>query len=121
MSVAESEPLDAGDAASGRHHNEVLVRGRMSAPAESRELPSGDVVVVFRVIVERARAGRERQRVDTIDCAAWTPRVQRSARSWQPGELVEVSGALRRRFRRADAGATSRVEVEVRRARRVRS
>lgn len=120
MRVLNSTDVDADDGAADGHCNEVRLRGRMSAPAEARELPSGDVVVTFRVIVERVAAESQRQRVDTIDCAAWTPRAQRSARSWQPGDLVEVGGALRRRFRRADGGATSRVEVEVTRARRVR-
>lgn len=100
--------------------NEVLLRGRLAAAAESRELPSGDLLVTFRVIVDRARADGERLRVDTIDCTAWTARVQRSAVAWQPGDRVEVGGSLRRRFRRAAEGATSRVEVEVRRARRLR-
>lgn len=103
-----------------RHCNEVRLRGRLSAEAEPRELPSGDLVVTFRVIVERAAANASRQRVDAIDCAAWTVRVQRSALAWRPGELVEVTGALRRRFRRTAEGATSRFEVEVTRARRVR-
>ena len=31
--------------------NEVLLVGRVSAPAVSRELPSGDKVVEFRVVV----------------------------------------------------------------------
>lgn len=119
MSILNSESAEA-DGSADVHCNEVRLRGRMSAAAEARELPSGDVVVTFRIIVDRDDADRQRQRVDTIDCAAWTPRAQRSARSWQPGELVEVTGALRRRFRRAPTGATSRVEVEISRARRVR-
>ena len=32
---------------------------------------------------------------------------------WQPGDVVEVEGAIRRRFFRAGGGAASRVEVEV--------
>jgi single-strand DNA-binding protein len=103
-----------------RHCNEVRIRGRLSSEAEPRELPSGDVVVTFRVIVDRMPPEAGRQRVDTIDCAAWTARVQRSAQSWSPGDLVEVTGALRRRFRRSGTGVSSRFEVEVTRARRAR-
>ncbi|HET7327048.1 MAG TPA: single-stranded DNA-binding protein [Nocardioidaceae bacterium] len=120
MSAVEAQPVGAEPAVTAAYCNEVRLRGRMSAPAESRALPSGDTVVTFRVIVERDTADRPRQRVDTIDCAAWTPHTQRSARTWQPGDVVEVTGALRRRFRRGAAGPTSRVEVEVFRARRVR-
>lgn len=121
MSALKSESVTAAESSTKPEHcNEVRLRGRMSAAAESRELPSGDVVVTFRIIVDRAPPDSPRRRVDTIDCAAWTGRVQRSALTWQAGELVEVSGALRRRFRRSATGATSRVEVEVARARRAR-
>ena len=101
--------------------NEVLLRGRVAAAAESRELPSGDVLVTIRLIVDRDPAAhvRSRQRVDTIDCVAWQRRPQRSLRSWAPGDLVEVSGAIRRRFFRAATGPVSRVEVEVAAARRL--
>ena len=46
--------------------NDVLLRGRVSAVARSKELPSGDKVVEFRLIVTR----EERQGVDTLDIAA---------------------------------------------------
>jgi len=78
--------------------------------------------VTARVIVDRDPTSRARsqQRVDTIDCVAWLSKVQRSMRTWVPGEHVEVAGAIRRRFYRADAGPVSRVEVEIRRTRRVK-
>jgi hypothetical protein len=41
-------------------------------------------------------------------------------RSWVADNTVSVEGHLRRRFRRSEAGPTSRVEVEVTRARRAR-
>ncbi|MBF4163826.1 single-stranded DNA-binding protein [Nocardioides acrostichi] len=103
--------------------NEVVVRGRLSAPAEERELPSGDVVVTLRVIVSRARprgpSARSKQRFDVIDCAVWAARLRRTVRAWRAGDVVEVEGALRRRFYRGAAGTTSRVEVEAARARRI--
>src|SRR5690348_15191556 len=76
--------------------NEVFLRGRVAAVPVERELPSGDSVMTVRLIVERATqpAGRSSQRVDTIDCVAWTARVHRTLRRWQPGDQVEVSGAL---------------------------
>lgn len=101
--------------------NEVVLHGRMAAPAQRRVLPSGDLLLSFRVIVDRSIPdGQAKRRVDTIDCLAWTARTQRSVGSWNAGDLVSIEGALRRRFRRYNGGALSRVEVEVRRARRLR-
>ncbi len=104
------------------HVNQVRLRGRVSAPAEQRVLPSGDLLVTARLVVRRTRpSGRDRQPIDTLDCMAWSGRVRRSMLSWQPGSLVEVEGAIRRRFSRRAGGLTSRVEIEVLRARRVRA
>jgi single-strand DNA-binding protein len=98
------------------------LRGRVAAAADERELPSGHSIVTVRVIVDRDVAARRRSRqvVDTIDCVAWRSRVQRSIRTWRPGDWVEVEGALRRRFFRSQGGSASRTEVEVAAARRVR-
>jgi single-strand DNA-binding protein len=103
------------------HANEVHLVGRLAAEPVPRELPSGDLVVTFRLVVarERTRASAARTAtVDTIDCAAWTKGAQRSLRAWEPGDVIEVRGALRRRFWRAAHGASSRSEVEVSSARR---
>lgn len=112
---------EAGQAAGG-HSNEVHLVGRLAAAPVSRDLPSGDLVVTFRLVVARDRASRapsaRAATVDTIDCAAWTKATQRSLRSWDPGDIVEVRGALRRRFWRSPHGPSSRSEVEVTSARR---
>jgi single-strand DNA-binding protein len=110
---------DAGSPPAAR--NEVLLCGRVAAPAEQRELPSGDTIVTARVIVDRDNAarGRSAQRVDTIDCVAWGSRVQRSLLRWQVGQFVQVQGAMRRRFFRGQTGPVSRVEVEVTATRRL--
>ena len=106
------------------HRNTVSLVGRVSGVPQERTLPSGDQVVTFRLVVQRGdqrgSAARSRQRVDTLDCAAWGARVRRTVVAWQSGDTVEVQGALRRRFRRTPAGPTSRVEVEIRTARRHR-
>lgn len=103
------------------HVNEVTLHGRLAAAPGSRELPSGDVLLTFRLIVDRPRApGETRRRVDTIDCAAWSARAQRTVRGWRAGDAVRVEGQLRRRFRRTEHGSVSRVEVEVLRAKRAR-
>lgn len=113
----------ATEAASGTACNEVILCGRVAAPPEQRELPSGDFLVTARVIVDRdaAALSRSSQRVDTIDCVAWSTRVQRTMLNWQAGDTVRVEGSIRRRFFRGQTGAVSRVEVEVKRARRLRA
>jgi single-strand DNA-binding protein len=103
--------------------NEVLLVGRVAAEAEERTLPSGTVLVTFRVIVDRPPAAKPAHprtpAVDTIDCVAGNATVRRAALGWLPGDVVEVTGSLRRRFWRAGTGAASRTEVEVAKARRL--
>lgn len=102
--------------------NEVRLLGRLPAAAEERALPSGDVLVTFRVVVPRPPAKEQRSKappVDAIDCAVWGGPARRTVLGWSPGDQVEVHGALRRRFWRAGGGAASRTEVEVTRARRI--
>lgn len=105
--------------------NEVLLAGRVSGAPEERELPSGDVIVSWRVVVDRpaprrtAASGRS-PTIDTIDCVAWSGRLRRTARGLADGDRVAVEGALRRRFWRGPAGAASRTEVEVAALRRLR-
>ena len=105
--------------------NEVALVGRVSAPAEERTLPSGDVLSSWRLVVDRPPSrrvlpeGARPVTVDTIDCVAWTGGVRRAAGSLAAGDLVRVEGALRRRFWRAGAAAASRYEVEVTTAKRL--
>ena len=102
----------------------VLLSGRVTAPPEERELPSGDVLVTFRLSVPRRPTplGRgSRQTSDWVDCVAAAARVRRAARTWSVGDEIEVDGVLRRRFyRTASGGGGNRLEVEALQARRVR-
>lgn len=101
--------------------NEVSLLGRLSAPPEERVLPSGDAIVTWRLVVRRppsTRAGAPS--VDTIDCASFRADVRRAAAKWRADDVLEVNGALRRRFWRGGSGAASRTEVEVTSVRRVR-
>lgn len=88
--------------------NDCLLRGRVSAEAVDRELPSGEHVVEFRLIITRA----EREGVDTLDIAAWSAKARRTALSLKPGEWIEVAGAVRRRFWQGPAGLASRWQIE---------
>ena len=103
--------------------NEVLLVGRLAAAPVERELPSGDLLATFRVIVDRPPVRKpvsERTTtVDTLDCVVWTAALRRAAAGWAPGDVLELDGALRRRFWRSPGGTASRYEVEVTKARRV--
>ncbi|MFL6137577.1 MAG: single-stranded DNA-binding protein [Frankiaceae bacterium] len=104
--------------AAAEHCNEVVLRGRLAAPAESRQLPSGDLIASFRLVVDRPARRRKRPgdrapTVDTLDCVAWRAALRRAALAWRAGDTVEVTGALRRRFWRSPTGPVSRCEVEV--------
>jgi single-strand DNA-binding protein len=67
---------DRCDEAAETSANEVLLTGRVSGEPQERELPSGDRVVQFRVVVRRATprpaAEGSRASVDTIDVSCWT-------------------------------------------------
>jgi single-strand DNA-binding protein len=54
-----------------------------------------------------------RQTADWVDCSAWGAKIRRTASRWRAGDLVEIEGALRRRFYRGAAGTATRLEVEV--------
>ena len=115
-------PVDVSvEPAASSHRNEVLLTGRIAAPAEERELPSGDVIAVWRLVVDRpperrrapAATGQRSPTVDTLDCVAWTAAVRRKVTRFATGDVVSVNGSLRRRFWRAGAATVSRYEVEV--------
>ena len=84
--------------------NDLLLRGRVSAQALEKELPSGDKIVEFRLFVSRQR----RDGVDTLDIAAWSAKSRRIALTLKPDEWIEVSGAIHRRFWRGAGGLASR-------------
>ena len=101
------------------HRNEVLLVGRLSAAPEVRVLPSGDEITTWRLVVARDDAVDGRPSQDTLDCTAWSARTRKAAASWEAGDVVEVEGALRRRFWKTPASLASRCEIEVSRGRRL--
>jgi single-strand DNA-binding protein len=99
-----------------RPANEVRLRGRVSTAPEERVLPSGTLIVTFRVSVAREASpmtNGSNQSSDWVDCTAWGAKARRAASRWRAGDVVEVEGALRRRFQRGDAGTSTRLEVEM--------
>jgi single-strand DNA-binding protein len=109
----------------GGHRNEVYLVGRLSGPPEERELPSGDLLATWRLVVDRPATkrptpeGSRTPTVDTLECVAWSAGLRRLASGWAPGDVISVEGSLQRRFWRSPGGLGSRYEVEVAKAKRL--
>lgn len=101
MAVLSDEEIDLS-------LNDVLVRGRVSGEAVEKELPSGDKVSEFRIVVSR----HNREGVDTLDIAVWSAKLRRQAASLTVDDWVEVVGSIRRRFWKAPSGLASRWQIE---------
>ena len=84
--------------------------GRISEPAKEKTLPSGDVLVEFRLIIERD----DREGVDTLDIATWPAQLKKRALKLEEEQWVRVKGVLRRRFWKTPTGVASRWQVEAR-------
>ncbi|PYG02285.1 single-strand DNA-binding protein [Georgenia satyanarayanai] len=100
-------------------HNAVSLVGRVSGEVVERELPSGDRLTTFRLVVPRSDGDEGRARVDTIDVACWSGRTRRVAGRVGEGTVVAVEGALRRRFFATGGARGSRYEVKAQRLRRL--
>jgi len=96
--------------------NEVVLRGRVSGDPQARELPSGSVLVAFRLVLVRERTpmtASSKQVSDWVECSAWGARVRRQAESWRDGDQVEVRGSIRRRYFKVGQQTRTGVEVEM--------
>lgn len=130
-----TQEKDTGEAGVGV--NDVRLVGRLTSEPVTVELQSGDTLVTFRISVPReplagtaggtattvdgAGSGQTKgRRVDSVPCTAWGPRLRRGILTWRPGDLVEVSGAVRCRFFQVGGATRSRVEVEASAARIIR-
>jgi single-strand DNA-binding protein len=126
MGTSRSATETVTETATETGRNEVVLCGRLAAPAEERELPSGDRIAMLRVVVprgdpprhRRAAEGPRRATVDTIDVVCWSAATRRTAMRLRADEQVEVEGALRRRFFGGAGGRQSRYEVEAKGLRR---
>ena len=92
--------------------NEVRLVGRVTSLAVEKELPSGDKVVEFRVVIGREKSRNGKKEVDSLDIAAWSAKARRAALAVKIDTWVEVKGSVRRRFWRAPTGLASRWQVE---------
>lgn len=96
--------------------SEVTLTGRMGSTVTERELPSGDVIATFTVVVDRPRgrsAAPTSVTVDAIPCQVVTAGLRGKVARLAPGTPVHASGVLRRRFWRAPHGLGSALEVQV--------
>lgn len=103
-------------------NNCVSITGRLSQAGQIRALPSGDIVATFRVVVDRRAAvlKRSKQRVDTFECSAWTAKLRRRVASLNAGDVVTVTGELRRRFARVQGAPASFVSIDADTVRKIR-
>lgn len=100
-------------------HATVQLIGRLGSSVQERELPSGDSLWVFGIVVDRPpRERRGRTTVDTIACFTASVTLAKRILVLEPGDLVAAEGVLRRRFWRAPNGLGSAMEVDVRRLQR---
>ena len=90
--------------------NTVYLTGRVSGEPVEKSLPSGDMVIEFRVVVERD----DREGVDTLDIASWKPNLRKRAIKFQDQDWVSIEGVIRRRFWKAGNSIASRWQVEAR-------
>jgi single-strand DNA-binding protein len=93
--------------------NDVLLVGRLSGDPLLKTLPSGDLILTWRLVVERPPGvghRTTRKVVDTLNCVSFDGRLRDIAQEWRHGDMLEVSGAVRRRFWRT--GSTYEIAVE---------
>jgi single-strand DNA-binding protein len=84
--------------------NVVVLRGRLSRPAEERELRSGTRLLTLEVTVRRPG-----EKADSVPVSWFDPPPAMSLLA--EGDEVVVVGRVRRRFFRGAAGTNSRTEV----------
>ena len=94
--------------------NEVSLTGRLSGEPTEKNLPSGDKVVEFRVVIARDGKSSKNKKalVDTIDVAAWSAVNRKIALKLDENSWVAISGSIRRRFWQSPSGLASRWQVE---------
>jgi single-strand DNA-binding protein len=101
--------------------NEVRLIGRISSAPERRVLPSGDEVLLFRIVVQRPDGGVDAVPVQVgpappaggrLAPGLTGRRVLAAVERFDVDDRVEVSGGLRRRW--WEAGGARRSVLEVR-------
>lgn len=95
--------------------NEVHLIGKLGQHVFTKEMPSGDIITTFTVIVPRSSKPRiGNQKVDSLACQTFKSTIRTKVESWPAGTWVEIHGELRRRFWQGGKGLVSATEIEVR-------
>ena len=84
--------------------NVTFLRGRLSSPPRTLELPSGDTALSLELTIRDGEAPAETVPV------AWFG-ASKAAAGWEAGQELVVIGRVRRRFFRAGGRTASRTEV----------
>src|ERR1700685_1353017 len=84
--------------------NEVFLEGRVSNMPIEKQLPSGDSVVEFRIVIDRRKARGKKREVDTLDVAVWLSSLRKRALTLRVDDWVAIEGSVRRRFWKAPTG-----------------
>lgn len=99
----------------GGHRNEVLLVGRITAEPVFREMANGNRLASWRMCMARPpREGVSGRRSDAVYCVGFDPGLHPELGEWRLGDVVRVTGALRRRFWHGRAEERSTCEVEAR-------
>lgn len=87
--------------------NNVVLMGRITAPLEIRQTPSGTPVLQFTVAVDRdfVKQGEERQ-ADFIGCVAWKHTAEFIGRYFGKGRMIALTGRLQSRTYNDKNGST---------------
>jgi len=93
--------------------NEVYLEGCISSLPTTKVLPSGDEVVEFRIVIDRARRRGQKREVDSLEIAAWNAREKRQVQKLVPGQWIALEGSVHRRFWSSPKGLASRWQIEV--------
>ena len=99
--------------------NDVFLTGRVTSEGELVEMPSGEALIRFRIVVPRHKP-TTKTTVDTIDCVSFKPAIHRNVAKLEIGDIVTLTGTVRRRFWKAGPSVASRVEIEVQTVKKVR-
>ncbi|WP_338043090.1 single-stranded DNA-binding protein [Nocardiopsis valliformis] len=95
------------------HRNEVFVVGRVTSAPFEREFPSGARLVTWRICMARPEVPGRRARSDSLTLVSFDEALCAKVHGWRVGDVVRVTGELRRRIWRGWKGVQSVLEVEV--------